>query len=44
MPTPYEAFLICAPQPYRKYPVDKARRLLGWEAADTWEALYDRSG
>ena len=43
MPSPHEVFLICARQPHRKYRVDKARRLLGWEAADTWEELLRRS-
>ena len=43
MPSPHEVFLICAAQPSRKYRVDKARRLLDWEAADTWEELLRRS-
>ncbi len=43
MPSPHEVFLICARQPHGKYRVDKARRLLGWEAADTWEELLRRS-
>lgn len=43
MPRPYEVFFICAPMPDGKYPVDKARRLLGWQARDTWESLYTRT-
>jgi hypothetical protein len=43
MPSPCEVFLICAEQPHRKYRVDKARRLLDWEAADTREAMLRRS-
>lgn len=42
MPTPYEVFFICSDTPDRKHRVDKARRLLGWTARDTWEALYRR--
>lgn len=42
MPTPYEAFFIAAETPDRKYRVDKARRLLGWQAQDTFEELYRR--
>ena len=42
MPTPYEVFFIAAETPDRKYRVDKARRLLGWEAEDTFEELYRR--
>lgn len=42
MPTPYEAFFIAAATPDRKYRVDKAQRLLGWQAADTFEELYLR--
>ena len=40
MPTPYEVFFIAAGTPERKFRVDKARRLLGWEAEDTFEELY----
>ena len=42
MPSPYEVFFIAAETPDRKYRVDKARRLLGWQAKDTFEALYSR--
>ncbi|MDA0336202.1 MAG: NAD(P)-dependent oxidoreductase [bacterium] len=42
MPSPYEVFFIAADTPDRKYRVDKARRLLGWQAKDTFEALYRR--
>ena len=42
MPTPYEVFFICSDTPDRKHRVDKARRLLGWRARDTWEELYRR--
>lgn len=42
MPTPYEVFFIATDSPDRKYRVDKARRLLGWQATDTFEALYRR--
>ena len=40
MPSPYEVFFICSNLPHHKYRVDKARRLLGWEARDTFEELY----
>ena len=40
MSRPYEVFFICTRQPHRKYRVDKAKRLLGWEARDTFEELY----
>jgi nucleoside-diphosphate-sugar epimerase len=43
MPSPYEVFFIAAETPDRKYRVDKARRLLGWQAKDTFESLYRRS-
>jgi nucleoside-diphosphate-sugar epimerase len=39
MPSPYETFFICAKTPDRKHRVDKAKRLLGWEAKDTFEEL-----
>lgn len=42
MPTPYEVFFIAAATPDRKYRVDKAKRLLGWEARDNFEELYLR--
>ena len=42
MPSPYENFFICARLPHDKYRPDKAKRLLGWEARDTFEALYTR--
>jgi nucleoside-diphosphate-sugar epimerase len=44
MPQPYEVFFIAADTPDRKYPVDKARRLLGWEAEDTFEELFWHPG
>ena len=40
MPNPYEVFFICSNTPDRKHRVDKAKRLLGWEARDTFEELY----
>ena len=40
MPQPYEVFFICSPTPDRKHRVDKAKRLLAWEARDTFEELY----
>ena len=43
MPSPYENFFICARLPHDKYRPDKAKRLLGWEAKDRFEALYVRS-
>ena len=43
MPSPYEDFFICARLPHDKYRPDKAKRLLGWEAKDRFEALYTRS-
>ena len=43
MENPYEVFFIAAGTPDRKHRVDKARRLLGWQARDTWEAMYRRS-
>ena len=43
MPSPYENFFICARLPHDKYRPDKAKRLLGWEARDRFEALYMRS-
>jgi len=42
MPEPYTVFFIAAETPDRKYRVDKAKRLLGWEAKDTFEELYRR--
>ena len=42
MPSPYEDFFICARLPHDKYRPDKAKRLLGWEAKDCFEALYTR--
>lgn len=42
MPTPYEVFFIAAPTPDRMYRVDKAKRLLGWEATDTFDAFFRR--
>ena len=42
MPTSCEVFFIAPATPDRKYRVDKARRLLGWEAEDTFEELYRR--
>lgn len=41
-PNPCEVFFICCDSPGRKHKVDKARRLLGWEAKDTFEELYTR--
>ncbi|MFH1571044.1 MAG: NAD(P)-dependent oxidoreductase, partial [Gemmatimonadota bacterium] len=43
MPNPYEVFFICSNTPDRKHRVDKAKRLLGWEARDTFEDLYRTS-
>lgn len=43
MENPYEVFFIAAGTPDRKHRVDKARRLLCWQARDTWEAMYRRS-
>lgn len=43
MPGPYEVFFICTSSPQDKYRVDKARKLLGWEAKDRFEELYRRS-
>ena len=43
LPNPYETFFICADTPDRKHRVDKAKRLLGWEAKDTFEELFRRS-
>lgn len=40
MPNAYEVFFICSNTPDRKHRVDKAKRLLGWEARDTFEELY----
>lgn len=40
MPSPHEVFFICAELPHGKYRADKARRLLKWEAKDTFEELY----
>jgi hypothetical protein len=42
MPSPYEVFFIAADTPDRKYRVDKAKRLLGWQARDNFEHLYRR--
>ena len=42
MPSPYETFFICSHLPHDKYRPDKAKRLLGWEAQDGFEALYTR--
>ena len=42
MPNPYETFFICADTPDRRHRVDKAKRLLGWEAKDTFEELLRR--
>jgi nucleoside-diphosphate-sugar epimerase len=44
MENPYEVFFIATDTPDRKHRVDKARRLLGWQAQDRWEELYRRSG
>ena len=44
MPSPYEPFFICAPAPHGKYPPDKAKRLLGWEARHRFERLWQRAG
>jgi len=44
MPAPYEPFFICSKLPHQKYRVDKAKRLLGWEARDTFEELYRVKG
>jgi nucleoside-diphosphate-sugar epimerase len=43
MDQPYEVFFIAAQTPDRKYRVDKAKRLLGWEAKDTFEGLYRKA-
>jgi len=40
MPNPYEVFFIASPSPAGQFRVDKAKRLLGWEARDTFEELY----
>jgi len=40
MPSPHEVFFICSSLPHDKYRVDKAERLLGWKARDTFEELY----
>ena len=40
MPTPYEPFFICSKLPHRHYRVDKAKRLLGWEAQDDFAEMY----
>ena len=40
MPTPYEPFFICSQLPHQHYRVDKAKRLLDWEARDTFAELY----
>jgi nucleoside-diphosphate-sugar epimerase len=36
-PGPNETFFICAQLPYEKYCADKAERLLGWKARDTFD-------
>ncbi|MEE2659386.1 MAG: NAD-dependent epimerase/dehydratase family protein [Candidatus Latescibacterota bacterium] len=41
-PNAYEVFFIAAPTPDGKHSFAKAKRLLGWEATDTWEELYKR--
>lgn len=43
MPSPYEVFFMCSRLPHGKYLPDKAKRLLGWEARDTFEKLYNRA-
>jgi hypothetical protein len=42
MPRPYEPFFINAAVPHGKFPPDKARRLLGWEARHRFERLWRR--
>ena len=42
MPSPYETFFMCSRLPHDKYRPDKAKRLLGWEAKDTFEVLFSR--
>ena len=42
MPSPYETFFMCSRLPHDKYRPDKAKRLLGWEAKDTFEELFSR--
>ena len=43
MPSPYEDFFICSWLPHDKYRPEKAKRLLGWEARDTFAELYTRA-
>lgn len=40
LPRPNERFFICAPLPMDKYRPDKAERLLGWRARDTFERFW----
>lgn len=42
LPRPYEPFLIGARLPSRKWPPDKARRLLGFEPRHNFERLWQR--
>ncbi len=42
LPSPFEFFHIGAELPHGVYPMDKAKRLLGWEATDFFEDLYSR--
>lgn len=42
LPAPFEYFHIGAELPHGMYPMDKAKRLLGWEARDRFEEYYTR--
>ena len=42
LPSPFEFIHIGAELPHGVYPMDKAKRLLGWEATDFFEDLYSR--
>lgn len=42
LPSPFEYFHIGARLPHGLYPMDKAKRLLGWEARDLFEDYYVR--
>ncbi len=42
MPSPYETMHIGAELPHGVFPIDKAKRLLGWRPQHTFEDLYRR--
>ena len=42
LPSPFEFVHIGAELPHGVYPMGKAKRVLGWEAVDTFENLYTR--